>query len=39
MKYKLSKEADNNLVNLYIYGFKIFGGAQAEQYYFCTKFT
>lgn len=34
MNYKLSKEADNDLVNLYLYGFKIFGEAQAEQYYF-----
>ena len=34
MNYKLSKEADNDLINLYLHGFKSFGEAQAEQYYF-----
>ncbi len=34
MNYKLSKEADNDLVDLYLHGFKNFGEAQAEQYYF-----
>ena len=34
MNYKLSKEADNDLLDLYLYGFKNFGEAQAEKYYF-----
>ncbi len=34
MNYKLSKEADNDLVDLYLHGFINFGEAQAEQYYF-----
>jgi len=34
MNYKLSKEADNDLIDLYLHGFKSFGEAQAEQYYF-----
>ena len=34
MNYKLSNEADNDLINLYLHGFKSFGEAQAEQYYF-----
>jgi len=31
MNYKLSKEADNDLINLYLHGFKSFGEVQAEQ--------
>ena len=34
MNYKLSKEADNDLIDLYLYGFKNFGESQAEQYFF-----
>ena len=34
MNYKLTKEADNDLLNLYLYGYKIFGEAQADKYYF-----
>ena len=34
MNYRLSKEADNDLINLYLHGFKSFGEAQAEHYYF-----
>ena len=34
MNYKLSKEADNDLIDLYLHGFKCFDEAQAEQYYF-----
>lgn len=34
MNYKLSKEDDNDLIDLYLHGFKNFGESQAEQYYF-----
>ena len=34
MKYKFSKETDNDLIDLYWYGFKNFGEVQAEKYYF-----
>ncbi|MBT4836917.1 MAG: type II toxin-antitoxin system RelE/ParE family toxin [Methylococcales bacterium] len=33
MNYKLSKEADSDLIDLYIYGFKQFGEVQVERYY------
>ncbi len=43
MNYKLSKEDDNDLIDLYLHGFKNFGESQAEQYYFeiedCIKLT
>lgn len=31
MNFKLSKEADNDLIDLYLHGFKNFGEAQAEK--------
>lgn len=34
MIFNLTKEADNDLIDLYLYGFKIFGEAQAEKYYY-----
>ena len=33
MKYKLSKNADTDLVELYLYGCQQFGEKQAEQYF------
>ena len=33
MKYKLSKNADTDLVELYLYGYQQFGEKQAEQYF------
>ena len=33
MSYKLTKEADNDLIEIYIYGFKQFGELQAEDYF------
>lgn len=33
MAYKLTKNADSDLVELYIYGYQQFGEKQAEQYF------
>ena len=33
MSYKFSKEADNDLIELYVYGCKQFGESQAENYF------
>ena len=33
MSYKLSKEADNDLIELYVYGYKQFGESRAENYF------
>jgi toxin ParE1/3/4 len=33
MSYKLTPEAENDLIEIYLYGFKNFGEAQAESYF------
>jgi toxin ParE1/3/4 len=33
MQYKTTPEADNDLVGIYVYGFKNFGEEQAEKYF------
>lgn len=33
MLYKVTREADNDLIGIYIYGFRNFGEAQAEKYF------
>ncbi len=33
MTYKLTSEAENDLIEIYLYGFQTFGEAQAEQYF------
>lgn len=33
MTYKLTPEADNDLIEIYVYGFQAFGETQAEQYF------
>lgn len=34
MPYKTTPEADNDLIGIYVYGFKNFGEGQAEKYFF-----
>jgi len=34
VKYKLTNDAENDLTDLYVYGFKEFGEEQAEKYFF-----
>ena len=33
MQYKTTPEADNDLIGIYVYGFKNFGEEQAEKYF------
>jgi toxin ParE1/3/4 len=33
MSYKLTPEAENDLIEIYLYGFQNFGEAQAENYF------
>ena len=33
MRYKTTPEADNDLIGIYVYGFKSFGEEQAEKYF------
>ncbi len=33
MKYRISREAEEDLIRIYRYGFKMFGEVQADKYY------